>query len=166
MAKQEKSPDELQDDNERTTSMGLYVTAEAYRQSAMLLDDKALWRAPNKIGHAQMPVRFLYSHAIELYLKALLRTRHGIDVIRDKYRHSFRLLLPEAEDIGLVLTCSDRDLFAVMIDTDALIETRYLRTGPKFEGEIVDIEKLRDTCTRVRDSVDDLLRKADLLVQR
>jgi hypothetical protein len=47
-------------DDDRTTSMGLFNTAEAYRLSAIALD-----QAPQvlRTGHAAKPVQFLYSHA-------------------------------------------------------------------------------------------------------
>ncbi len=70
MAGQEKSADQLQDQDERTNSMGLFNMAEAYRLSA-----EALRKAGVAAGHAESPIRFLYYHAIELYLKALLRLR-------------------------------------------------------------------------------------------
>ena len=56
--------------------MGLFNTAEAYGLSAMTLDE-----AQVRTGHAAKPVQFLYSHAIELYLKALLRTEHSIEAV-------------------------------------------------------------------------------------
>ena len=60
-------------DEERTNSMGLFNTAEAWRLSAMALQAQRV-----KSGHADQPVRFLYCHAVELYLKALLRQKHGV----------------------------------------------------------------------------------------
>jgi hypothetical protein len=69
------------DDDDRTTSMGLFNTAEAYRLSAMTLDE-----AQVRTGHAAKPVQFLYRHAIELYLKALLRTGLSVEAV-EKFRH-------------------------------------------------------------------------------
>jgi hypothetical protein len=68
LGKRQKTPEEIADDNERTNSMGLFNTAEAYWMSAV-----ALQAAKVRAGHASQPVRFLYYHAIELYLKAWLR---------------------------------------------------------------------------------------------
>ena len=97
------------DDNDRTTSMGLFNTAEAYRLSAMALDQ----------------VQFLYSHATELYLKALLRTKNSIEVVV-KYGHNIGRLVKDAEALGLFVTIGDRDVFASMADTNVLIEMRYI----------------------------------------
>ena len=49
------------DDNDRTTSMGLFNTAEAYRLAAMALEQQTV-----KVGHASKPVQFLYSNALTL----------------------------------------------------------------------------------------------------
>jgi HEPN domain-containing protein len=158
-----KSPEQLKDDDDRTTSMGLFITAEAYRHSAMVLEKKALWRAPERIGHAEKPVQFLYTHALELYLKALLRTKYSIDAVED-FRHSIKRLVKEAQELGLVVTPVDRDLFAIMADTNALIEMRYIRTGSKTVRKVVEIENLHRTCKSVRDSVGGLLREAGIVV--
>jgi hypothetical protein len=146
-------------DDDRTTSMGLFNTAEAYRLSAMALD-----QAPHALrtGHAAMPVQFLYSHAIELYLKALLRTENSVEVIA-KCGHNIGRLVKEAEALGLFVTTGDRDVFASMADTNVLIEMRYIRTGAKTA---VHLKALSHTCKSVRDSVGDLLRKAGVPVRR
>jgi hypothetical protein len=76
VSKKNKSPEEIQDDNERTNSMGLFNMAEAYRLSALALE-----KAKVKIGHADSPIRWLYFHALELYLKALLRRKYPIATV-------------------------------------------------------------------------------------
>jgi hypothetical protein len=155
MAK-EKSQGQLKDDNDRTTSMGLFNTAEAYRLSAAVLDKTQV-----KTGHAAKPVQFLYSHAIELYLKALLRTQHSVGVV-EKYSHNIGRLVKDAETLGLFVTTGDREVFAVMADTNALIEMRYIRTGTTTP---LDLKALSRTCKSVRDSIGDLLRKAGVPVR-
>jgi hypothetical protein len=80
---QRKRMRELNDDVERrTTSMGLFNTAEAYRLSAIKL------RAGKKVktGHADTPVRLLYYHALELYLKALLRQKYSVKTLRERIK--------------------------------------------------------------------------------
>jgi hypothetical protein len=150
------------DDDDRTTREGFFNTAEAYRLSAV-----ALQQHPVEIGHADKPVQFLYSHAIELYLKALLRQKHSVKTIRDQFRHNIQKLVEEAETLGLVVACEDRDVFAVMEDTDVLLEMRYIRTGSKTSLETAEPEKLRRTSLGVRDRVADaLLLKGDLLLRR
>ncbi len=153
-----KSAEQLKDDDERTTSAGLFTTAEAYRLSALALEGGALWKAPKRVGHAEKPVEFLYSHAIELYLKALLRREHGVGTIQDKFGHNIKRLVKEAEKLGLFVTVEDRDVFALMADAGVLIEMRYIRTGPK-PGPALKLEELRRTCKNVRGSVAGLLRE-------
>jgi len=75
------------DEDERTNSLGLFNTAEAYRLSARALSIRH--------GHADKPPRFLYCHAIELYLKALLRQKHSIATVRNKFGHQIKLLVRE-----------------------------------------------------------------------
>jgi hypothetical protein len=150
------------DDDDRTTREGLFNTAEAYRLSAMALEQH-----PVDIGHAAKPVQFLYSHAIELFLKALLRQKHGVAAIRDKFRHDIAKLVAEAETLGLVVPCEDRDVFGVMENTDVLLQMRYIKTGPKTLLETVELEKLRCATLSIRDRVIDvLLLKGDLRAHR
>ena len=89
---------ESTDDGERTISLGLFNTAEAYRLSAMALPALKV-----NSGFAEMPVRFLYYHALELYLKALLRQKHSIATVRNSFGHKIKLLVREAETLGLVV---------------------------------------------------------------
>jgi hypothetical protein len=122
LAKQKKkSPEELRDDDERTNSMGLFNMAQAYRLSAMALE-----KANVKTGHAQSPIRFLYYHALELYLKALLRQKHSVEAMREKFGHKTKKLVKEAVNLGLVPDDEDHDVFSIMGDTDTVIETRYI----------------------------------------
>jgi hypothetical protein len=152
-----RSPEQLKEDDDRTTSMDLFNTAEAYRLAAIKLGEPTVWG-----GDAHKPVQFLYCHAIELYLKALLRQRHSVETITNKFRHDTRRLVREAENLGLFVTARDRDIFATLADTDALIEMRYIRTGPK--ALTVNLQSLSQTCKSVRDSVANLLRNAGVPV--
>ena len=142
------------DDDERTNSLGLFNTAEAYRLSAMALPDI-------KHGHAEKPRRFLYCHAIELYLKALLRQKHSIATVR-KFGHKIRLLIREAETLGLVVGEIDRFVLAFIDDTDAMIDSRYIRTGTK---RVAALEALCRTCESVRNGVGTILRSNDVPVR-
>jgi len=156
LAKQKKSPEEIQDDNERTNSMGLFNMAEAYRLSAMALEE-----AKVRSGHADSPIRFLYYHALELYLKALLRRKHSVETITG-FGHKFRRLVTEAEKLGLSVMDEDREVFSVMIDTNTIIEARYIRTGPKTWPAF---EALHRTCDSMRECVGGLLRDAGVMVR-
>jgi|SRR5215469_9601812 hypothetical protein len=143
------------DDDERTNSLGLFNTAEAYRLSAMALP-------PIKHGHADRPLCFLYCHALELYLKALLREEHSMATVRDKFGHQIKLLMREAEMLGLVVSDTDRDVLALIDDTDAMIDSRYIRTGTKV---LVAPEALRRTCKNIRDGVGTILYNNEVLVR-
>jgi len=61
------------DDEHRTNSVGLFHTAESYWRSAV-----ALREAKVRATHPDNPIRLLYYHAIELYLKAFLRQHHSV----------------------------------------------------------------------------------------
>lgn len=126
MPKKNKSAEELQDDDGRTTSIGLFNTAEAYRLSALALE-----KARVEAGHADSPIRWLYFHALELYLKALLRRRYSVARLQD-FGHKFERILEEAEKLGLVVMDEDREIFFLMINTDTVMEARYILTGPKL----------------------------------
>ena len=138
------------DDDERTNSLGLFNTAEAYRLSA-----RALQAAKVRHGNADKPLRFLYYHALELYLKALLRQKHSMATVRNKFGHQIKLLVREAETLGLAVGEIDRFVLALMDDTDAMIDSRYIRTGTK---RVAALEALDGTCKRIRDGVGTILR--------
>ena len=79
-------------------------------------------------GHADSPVRTLYYHAIELYLKALLRQHYRVDELQNKFRHNIKRMRAKAEKSGLSLMDEDREVLALM-KGDVLIRARYIRTG-------------------------------------
>jgi HEPN domain-containing protein len=144
------------DDDERTTSLGLFNTAEAFWLSAIALED-----AKVDSGHAASPIRFCYYHAVELYLKALLRQELSVKKITQNFGHNINGLMRKAEALGLVVTDEDREVFS-KADTKAILQARYIETGAK---NWPTLEELRHTCKRVRDGVGDLLLKANVLVR-
>jgi hypothetical protein len=145
-------------DDERTNSMGLFNTAEAYRLSAIKL------RAGKKVksGHADTPIRMLYYHALELYLKALLRQKHSVKTLKEKFGHNIPKLTKEAEALGLPLMDEDRTVFTIISETDAVNEARYIKTGPKT---FPTFEALDRTCNSIRKSVGNILRKKGVMVR-
>ena len=145
------------DDDERTNSLGLFNTAEAYRLSA-----RALQAAKVRHGNADKPLRFLYYHALELYLKALLREKHSMATVRNKFGHQIKLLVREAETLGLVVGENDRTVLMLIDNTDAMIDSRYIRTGTRL---LVTLESLRRTCKSIRDGVGTILRNNDVPVR-
>jgi hypothetical protein len=64
----------------------------------------------------------------------LLRTENSVELI-EKYRHNIARLVKDAETLGLFVTTADRDVFALMADTNVLIEMRYIRTGVKTASQ-------------------------------
>jgi hypothetical protein len=156
MAKLEKRPEEIAEDNKRTNEMGLFNTAEAYWRAA-----QALAAAKVRGGFADSPVRTLYYHAIELYLKALLRQHYNVDDLQNKFRHNIKRMRAKAEKHGLCLMDEDREVLALM-KGDVLIRSRYIRTG---FGTFSTIEGLDRTCKSLREGVGALLRKAGVQVR-
>ena len=151
-----KSAEQSKDDDDRTNSMGLFNQAEAYRLSAMALEERKI-----KSGFADHPIWFCYCHALELYLKALLRQKYSVAEI-EAFRHNIKRLVNEAEKLELVLADKERVLLFIIGDADTLIEVRYVRTGPKT---LPELEELNRTCKNIRDSVASLLRKAGVMVR-
>jgi HEPN domain-containing protein len=144
-------------DDYRTTSLGLFNLAEAFWRAAHTLAN-----AKVEGGHADSPVRTLYYHAIELYLKALLRQHYNVDDLKHKFGHRFSRLAAEAEAHGLTFDDEDRDVLALMADSDVIMRARYIRTGA---GTFHTLEGLELTCKRLRETVGALLRKAKVPVR-
>jgi HEPN domain-containing protein len=70
-------------------------------------------------------------HAAELYLKSYLRQR-GEDLETVKgLGHFHSQICVKAAAFGMNLPAKIREIFEVADRTDAVIESRYLRTGPK-----------------------------------
>jgi hypothetical protein len=67
-------------DEDRTTAIGLFHFAHSYASSAAALCDVKLHAT-----HRDSPIRYLYSHAIELYLKSFLRMKEiSVDELRSR----------------------------------------------------------------------------------
>jgi hypothetical protein len=153
MGRSKKNPEEVAEDEKRTTAVGLFNRAEAYWLSATTLQ-----KAGVKHGHAHSPVRYLYYFAIELYLKAFLRDHHTLEDLEKKFGHKTTRLSGRAEQLGLSFDGHDRQLFSMMGDTDIVIRSRYIRVGaatwPTFES-------LNATCENLREDVGAALIKLD-----
>jgi hypothetical protein len=50
--------------------------------------------------------------------------------VRDKFGHQIKLLTREAGTLGLVVGDDDRAVLTLIDDTDAMIDSRYIRPGP------------------------------------
>ncbi len=152
-----QSKDQDAEEDKRTTELGLFSTAEVYRLSAVALQD-----AKVRDGHAENPVRWLYYHALELYLKALLRTKHSPRVLQKKFGHSIERLAKEAETFGLALIDEDREVLAILDSGGAIIEARYIKTGFKTWATL---EALNRTCNSIRGNVGVILHKSGVPVR-
>src|SRR6516162_10889524 len=85
----------------------------------------------------------------------LLRQKHSMATVRNSFGHQIKLLVREAETLGLVVGEIDRFVLALIDDTDAMIDSRYIRTGTK---RMAALEALDGTCKRIRDGVGTILR--------
>jgi len=143
--------------DERTNSLGLFNFAEAYRLSAIALQLENIAH-----GHAHTPVRVFYHHAIELYLKALLRQKYSATDLTERFRHDIKRMTKEAEKLGLTPTDEDREVFSVLTETNAFIEARYIITGSKT---FVTFEALNQTCDNLREGIGRILRKNGVMIR-
>ena len=144
-------------EEDRTTSLGLFNFAEAFWRAAHILA-----KAEVEGGHADSPIRTLYYHAIELYLKALLRKSYSVDDLKNKFGHKFSRLATEAEANGLTFDDEDRNVLALMGDSDVVMRARYIRTG---SATFHTLEALERTCKSLRENVGEVLRKAKVPVR-
>jgi hypothetical protein len=140
-------------EEDRTNQVGFFNTAETYWKSA-----NALYRAKVKATHSLSPVLFLYYHAIELYLKAFLRGHgHTAAQLRSKkFGHRICCLSERAAELGLGYMDEDKEVFAMMSATDAIIQSRYIQTG--FHSW-PSPEALGRTCRSLHESVGTALLK-------
>jgi hypothetical protein len=113
-------------DNERTSPVGLFNTARSYWRSAEYLSAARL-----EITHPQAPITFLFCHAIELYLKAYLRSAgHDLSQLK-QLGHRVASLAQSTIKSGLVIAPEHSEILNHIDDTDVAIEARYIVTGFK-----------------------------------
>jgi hypothetical protein len=140
-------------DDARTTPLGLFNFAAAYRLAADTLHQQQL-----KITHATAPIRFLYYHATELYLKAFLRM-HGHtpkELSSRKFGHRICCLFERASQLGFSAGCNDTEAMSLLANTEPPIRARYLETG---FGQWPDMDELKRISARMHKSVGDALGK-------
>jgi len=150
MTKRKKTPAEILDDNERTNSQGLFLTAHAYWEAAQVL-------APRKGGHRNRPAEHLFVHAIELYLKSLLGRLYGVEELRTQFSHNIPKLQAEAKKHRLAVSRADRKVLA-MLTVKYVLHRRYLYTGSV--GRQPTIGELDRACKNLHRNVFALLGKA------
>ncbi len=108
-----------------TTPIGLFNQAEAYWLSA-----GALREVKVRSGSASYPIRFLYHHAAELYLKAFLREHgHSVGDLQNTYRHDFRRMRKRARKLGLFFEPEDNATLQFFVRTPMASFVRYTTRG-------------------------------------
>ena len=136
----------------------MYLRAQSYWLSA-----RALVTAKVKHGDADAPIRFLYYHAIELYLKAILRHHFTVaQLSSSRFGHKTDKLCYEALKHGLVVGEHDVELFGMIDDADTVIRARYNRFGPARWPET---KALNSACENLNKDVGTALQKADYSVR-
>jgi hypothetical protein len=110
--------------SERNEGNPFFGLARAYWHSADLLLERL---DAEHVGGAErdLPVRFLYSHAVELLLKAfLLMQGFSVETLATRhYGHDLTVLFKECNKLGLALSVSDRARLMTLLP--------YLEAGHK-----------------------------------
>jgi HEPN domain-containing protein len=142
--------------DDRTTALGLFNYARSYRASA-----DHLLSAKLGVPHPHAPLTFLYYHAIELYLKAYLRSQgHTVAQLR-QVSHNIRELSTEVQSRGLVLDDEDKEVLETMVEANNVIRSRYIQTGAFTRPEE---EALSRTCAALEALVADALAKSGIVI--
>ncbi len=148
----------MTDEDDRTTPIGLFNYADSYWHSA-----KALEKAEVRATHPDAPICFLFYHAIEIYLKAYLRAqKHSVKELRSQFGHNVVKLREQAQRLGLHFDDEDIEVLTLMGETDAVIRSRFLRTG-SFQRPTNEV--LNRTCRSVRKSVGEALTEKGIPVR-
>jgi hypothetical protein len=122
----------MNDKIDRHSPIGLYNFAGSYHAAADLICEQGL-----RATHPGAPAKFLYYHAIELYLKSFLRF-HGTSAKKlQSIGHDFKRLFSRASKRGLVLEETGNEVLN-MLDGEIWSRSRYLEIGtlsaPSFEA--------------------------------
>ena len=130
--------------NDRTTPIGLFLFAYAYAEAAEVLRN-----ADTNAGHRDAPIRYLFTHAVELYLKAYLRAKGlTIDELRRRpYSHDTKSLLEKSEEFGLYLTL---DLVSQIEFIANDTSDRYIVTGTK---KVLLLNSFSHLCESLHDRI-------------
>jgi hypothetical protein len=135
-----------EDSEERSTPLGFFNYAESYRAAAQTLEASDF-----KATHPEAPIRYLYYHSLELYLKSYLRFKGvRVEELRTKYRHRFCCMANASHELGLDLPEAVIASFSHMMISDEVMRSRYLETG-YFNWLALDA--LYNVCQMVRDEV-------------
>jgi hypothetical protein len=136
-------------EEDRTNEVGLFNVAESYWRSGAALHGL---KVDASHAYKHKPVEFLYVQAVELYLKSFLRG-HGLSARELKtryYGHRVDHLSEKAISLGLPVTHDDRDTIDEIVRADAIIGSRYIRTG---SVKSLSVDALDRTCRSLRENV-------------
>lgn len=109
----------------RTTEVGLYHFARSYRAAADYLEPGPSAGAST---HPDAPRDFLYTHAIELYLKSFLRLQGKTVQNLKAEGHDIPKLAGLVLKYGVVLD-TDVDRVLMLLTKDNVFGSRYIVTG-------------------------------------
>lgn len=140
--------------DERTTPLGLFQFAHSYAASAIMLT-----RHPTRSPHRDAPVRYLFAHAAELYLKSFccLNGATVRELSSRKLGHDLEALGARATELGLHI---DSDLIArLAVMNDAILD-RYIVTGAR---QVLENEEMLSVCARLNNEIGPLIYKAERL---
>ena len=144
----EKFP-ELDDDPEdpidRTSPLGLYRYADEYRAAAEIVQSQ-------KPGKLIIPIYYLYGHAIELALKAFLRSQGQTVEQLKSLGHDLEVALSAAEASGLAgfmtLPADDRTALELLNPYYRDKELEYIKVGTKHFPTPQSLRHCVDTIVR------------------
>lgn len=134
----------IEDEEQRVTPLGLLHSAIAYANSATALSNIDLDDVK-----ADDPIRFLYTHAIELYLKAYLRlNRITVHELRSKdLGHKISKLADKAQEFGLEISSIQRPQLDIL---DQAMLDRYPVIGVRT---IILDEALLEICKSLHEAI-------------
>lgn len=120
--------------------LGHFNVAHSYWKAAEALAGSD-WRAG--VSYADRPVRFLYWHAIKLFLKACLLSE-GMDEVelKRKFSHDIKKLSQSAKDSGLALGELEMKILASMPTQNDMSELRYLVAGLRRGIALEDVGRV------------------------
>ncbi len=126
-------------EDDRVSWRGLYNYAEAYGRAADALAENlsGVW--------AEAPVKMLYFHAVELYLKCFLR-HQGVTVAElkaSRLSHKLKNIADAAIARGLSISPESTDLMHDAQLLDEVIEARYLRNRLRPALSVEQIKQLK-----------------------
>lgn len=137
---------------DRTTPVGLLHYAHSYAASAI-----ALYKLNIEAIHPHAPVRFLFSHSIELYFKAFLLCKGlSLDQLRSReLGHNLEALMAASMLHGLQI--SDIQQQQIIVANSAILD-RYIEIGFRT---IPLPEALLDICKVLNEQIGKMIYSAN-----